>query len=90
MSTSSIADYVTDYECLIEGVEYFLQLQDQVAKQKNVEPIRKHYEEHPEDRLCHLYRPGTREMVLCRRSGIDAIDRMATRLVAEAPARRHP
>ena len=80
----SVADYVKDYERLIEGIEFFLGLQQQIVKQGNIGAIRRHYEQHPEDTLCHIYRPGTREMVLCRRSGIEAIDRMAIRLVAEA------
>ncbi len=84
-SPESVTAYVQDYECLIEGIEYFLDLQQQLGMQGNIEAIRRHYEQNPEDKLCHVYRPGTREMVLCRRSGIDAIQRMALRLVREAP-----
>lgn len=83
--SASIAEYVEDYDCLIEGVEYFLRLEQQCAVQRDFSAIQRHYEEHPEDKLCDIYRPGTREMVLCRRSGIDAIDRIARRLVAETP-----
>jgi hypothetical protein len=83
LSADVIAEYVKDYDCLIEGVEYFLALEREIHRQKNIEPIRLHYDQHPEDKLCHIYRPGTRETVLCRRSGIEAIERMATRLVAE-------
>jgi len=49
-----------------------------------MEAIRRHYEQNPDDKLCHIYRPGTREMVNCRRSGVDAVQRMAHRLVSEA------
>ena len=82
--SDSIVDYVTDYDCLIEGVEFMFTLEQEILKQKNMEAIRRHYEKHPEDKLCHIYRPGTREMVSCRRSGIDAIWRMAARLTSEA------
>jgi hypothetical protein len=81
----SVAAYVQDYECLIEGIEHFLELQQQIVKQGNIEAIRSHYDQNPEDKLCHVSRPGTRDMVLCRRSGIDAIHRMALRLLSEAP-----
>lgn len=80
----STVDYVTDYDCLIEGVEFMFALEQEVFKQKNMEVLRRHYEKHQEDKLCHIYRPGNREMVSCRRSGIDAIWRMAARLIAEA------
>ena len=83
--SASTAEFVGDYDCLIEGVEYFLRLEQQCIAQGDFSAIQRHYEEHPEDKLCDIYRPGTREMVLCRRSGIDAIHRMARRLVAEAP-----
>jgi hypothetical protein len=83
--SASVAEYVADYECLIEGIAYFLKLEQEVAKSSDIGPIRRHYEEHPEDKLCNIYRPGTRDMLLCRRSGIDAIERTALRLVAEAP-----
>jgi len=83
-SSDSVADYVNDYDCLIEGVEFMFTLEQEVLKQKNMEAIRRHYEKHPEDKLCHIYRPGTRELVSCRRSGIDAIWRMAARLISEA------
>jgi len=84
-SPDSIIDYVNNYDCLIEGVGFMFELEQEVLKQKNMEAIRRHYEKHPEDKLCHIYRPGTREMVSCRRSGIDAIWRMAIRLISEAP-----
>ncbi len=84
LSPDSVTEYVKDYECLIEGIEFFLGLQQEIVKQGNVEAIRHHYEQYPEDKLCHIYRPGTREMVLCRRSGIEAIRQMAIRLVTEA------
>ena len=84
-SSGPLAEYVKDYECLIEGIEFFLQIEREILKQRNVDAIRRHYEAHPEDKLCHIYRPGNREMVLCRRSGIAAIQRMASRLIAEAP-----
>lgn len=83
--SASIAEYIGDYDCLIEGVEYFLRLEQQCVAQRDFTAIHRHYEEHPEDKLCDIYRPGTREMVMCRRSGIDAIDRIARRLVAETP-----
>jgi hypothetical protein len=84
-SSGSVAEYVKDYECLIEGIEFFLEKEQEILKQGSIEPIRRHYEAHPEDKLCHIYRPGKREMVHCRRSGIVAIQRMASRLIAEAP-----
>lgn len=85
INPNSVGEYVKDYDCLIEGVEYFLELQQQVAEQKDLKAIRNHYDEHPEDKLCHIYRPRSRHMALCRRSGIEAIDRMAIRLISEAP-----
>jgi len=85
-TSDSVAEYVRDYECLIEGIEFFLGLQQEIVKQGNIEAIRRHYEEHPEDKLCHIYQPGTREIVLCRKSGIEAIERMAIRLVMETPS----
>ncbi|MGD0295418.1 MAG: hypothetical protein ABSB30_16340 [Terracidiphilus sp.] len=85
LSPESVAAYVQDFECLMEGVVYFLGLEQEIVKQGNIEAIRRHYEQNPEDKLCDIYRPGTREMILCRRSGIDAIHRMALRLVTEAP-----
>jgi|SRR5271170_1682484 len=57
-SPESIADYVADYECLIEGVEFFLNLQQKIAVQGNIEAIRRHYEEHPEDKLSTFTGPG--------------------------------
>ncbi len=81
----SLAAYVRDYECLMDGVVYFLGLQRDLVAQGNIDSIRLHYEQNPEDKLCHIYRPGTRDMLLCRRSGIDAIQRMALRLIGEAP-----
>jgi len=85
-SSDSVTECVKDYECLIEGIEFFLGLQQEIVKQGNIEAIRRHYEQHPEDKLCHIYRPGTREIVLCRRSGIEAIERMAIRLITETPS----
>ena len=81
----TIAEYVKDYDCLIEGIKFFLKLEQGMLNLGNTDPIRAHYERHPEDALCHVYRPGSRQMVLCRRSGIEAILRMTARLVAEAP-----
>lgn len=81
----SIAEYVKDYDCLVEGIELLLSLEQRIHEQGNMEALRAHYDKHPEDKLCHVYRPGTREMVLCRRSGIEAIHSMASRLVAESP-----
>lgn len=85
VSPESVSDYVQDFECLMEGVAYFQELQQEIVKQGNNEAIRHHYEKNPEDKLCQIYRPRTREMIPCRRSGIDAIHRMALRLVTEAP-----
>jgi Apea-like HEPN len=84
LSSESIAAHVQDYECLIEGVVYFLGLELEIVKQGNIEAIRRHYDQNPEDKLCHIYRPGTRDMLQCRRSGIEAIQRMSLRLVSEA------
>lgn len=81
----TIAEYVKDYDCLIEGIKFFLKLEQGMLNLGNTDPIRAHYERHPEDALCHVYWPGSRQMVLCRRSGIEAIHRMTARLVAEAP-----
>src|SRR5437588_2195473 len=86
LGSDFVTEYVKDYECLIEGIEFFVGLEQEIVKQGNIEAIRRHYEQHPEDNLCHIYRPGSREMVLCRRSGIEAIQRMAIRLVTEAPS----
>jgi hypothetical protein len=83
-SPDSTSEYVKDYDYLIEGVGFFLKLEQEILEQKDIGAIRRHYEQHPEDKLCHIYRPGTHEMVLCRRSGIYAIERMALRLIAEA------
>ncbi len=85
-SSDSITEYVKDYESLIEGIEFFLGLEQEIVKQGNLEALRRHYEQHPEDKLCNVYRPGTRETVLCRRSGIEAIERMAIRLITETPS----
>lgn len=87
LNPESIAAHVQDYDCLIEGVVYFLELQQEIVKQGNMEAIRSHYDQNPEDKLCHIYRPGSRDMLQCRRSGIDAIQRMSLRLVSEAPNR---
>jgi hypothetical protein len=51
----SIRAYVEDYECLIAGIEYFLQLHQQVARDRNIEVIRRHYDLNPEDKLCHIW-----------------------------------
>lgn len=64
----SIAEYVKDYDCLVEGIELLLSLEQKIHEQGNMEALRAHFDKHPEDKLCHVYRPGTREMVLCRRS----------------------
>ncbi len=89
MTTSELQDsvrgYVDDYDCLISGVEFYLNLQQQVVKDGNIDVIRRHHDAYPEDKLCHIYRPGDRGMVLCRRSGIDAIRRTTLRLTTEAP-----
>ena len=82
---TSVAAYVQDYECLIEGIGFFIKLQKKVVENGNIDAIRRHYEQNPEDKLCDVFKPGTREMVLCRRSGIDAIKRMSLRLISEAP-----
>ena len=81
----STAAYVQDYECLMEGVMCLLALEQEIVKRGNIDPIRSHYEQNPEDKLCHIYRPGSRDMLLCRRSGIEAIQRISLRLVSEAP-----
>src|SRR5262249_41678373 len=78
-------EYVKDYECLLQGIEFFLRLEEEIQKQRNMHALRLHYEQHPEDKLCHIYKPGTRQMVLCHRSGLEAIDRIAIRLITEAP-----
>jgi len=85
LNPDSTADYVQDYECLMEGVIHFLALQQEIVQRGNIDSIRRHYEQNPEDKLCHIYRPGSRDMLLCRRSGIEAIQRMSLRLVSEAP-----
>jgi hypothetical protein len=69
----------------MEGVEYFFQLEQLVVRDRNIQAIRQYYDSHPEDKLCQIYRPGDRSPVLCRRAGIEAIHRMAGRLVSEAP-----
>jgi hypothetical protein len=81
----AINAYVKDYECLMEGVEYFFQLEQLVVQNGNIQAIKQHYDSHPEDKLCQIYRPEDRSPVLCRRAGIEAIHRMAHRLVGEAP-----
>src|SRR5579872_932965 len=81
---TAIAEYVQDYETLIEGIEFCLQLEQEIHRQGNLGALRSHYEKHPEDKLCQVYRPGSQQMVLCRRAGIEAIARMAARLVDEA------
>ena len=81
----SVSAYVADYECLVDGVIYLLRIRQEIAESGNIEAIIRHYKAHPEDKLCHIYRPGTREQVSCRRSGIDAIHRTASRLASEAP-----
>jgi hypothetical protein len=82
---ASVAAYVRDYLCLREGIEFFLELQQQIAEHGNIDAIHSHYEQNPADKLCNVFHPGTREMVLCRRSGIDAIQRISQRLISEAP-----
>jgi len=64
---------------------YFLAHEQEIVQRGTIDSIRNHYDRNPEDKLCHVYRPGTREMLLCRRSGIDAIHRISLRLVSEAP-----
>ena len=81
----SVRAYVEDYECLLKGIDCFINLEKQVVQDGNIQAIRRHYDLHPEDKLCSIYRPGTRDTVMCRRSGIDAINRIALRLVGEAP-----
>lgn len=81
----SVAEYIEDYDCLMEGIEFLLSLEQEMVRRGDMGVLRAHYEKHPEDKLCHVYRPGTREMVLCRRSGMEAISRMASKLVAAAP-----
>jgi hypothetical protein len=73
----AVLAYVKDYECLMEGVEYFFQLEQRVVQDGNIQAIRQHYDAHPEDKLCQIYRPGDRSL--------EAIHRMARRLVSEAP-----
>jgi hypothetical protein len=85
ISSESIAAYVQDYECLIEGVMYFKSLEQEIVEQGSIDALRRHYDQNPEDKLCHIYRPGSRDMLPCRRSGIEAIQRMSLRLVSEAP-----
>ena len=80
-----VCAYVRDYECLMEGVEFFFQLEQRIVREGNIQAIRQHYDSHPEDRLCQIYRPGDRSSLPCRRAGIEAIHRMARRLVSEAP-----
>jgi hypothetical protein len=79
-----VSEYVADYECLMEGVIYLWQLEQKAVENSDMAATRNHYKEYPEDNLCHIYRPGTRDMILCRRAGIDAIERSARRLVDEA------
>jgi hypothetical protein len=85
MEMTAVAEYVQDYECVIEGVEFCFKLQEEMQERRSMEVLKKHYDAHPEDKLCEIYRPSDQRMVLCRRAGVDAIHRMAARLVAEAP-----
>jgi len=39
LSPESIAAYVQDYECLIEGILHFLRLRQQVAEQGNIDAM---------------------------------------------------
>jgi hypothetical protein len=56
MSASEYQDavraYVKDYECLMEGAEFFFQLEQRVVRDGNIQAIRQHYDLHPEDKLC--------------------------------------
>jgi hypothetical protein len=80
---TAIAEYVRDYEILIEGIEFCFELEQEMHRQGNLDALRSHYEKHPEDKLCQVYRRGSQQMVLCR-AGMEAIARMAVRLVGEA------
>jgi hypothetical protein len=85
LSEESIRAYVSDYECLMDGVSFFLGLQQRIAENKDISPIREHYEAHPEDKLCEISHPKDRGTLLCTRAGIDAIHRISKRLIEEAP-----
>lgn len=69
----------------MDGVALFLRLGQQVSENKDISPLREHYSAHPEDKLCHIYHPQDRRMLLCTRAGMDAIHRMTKRLIEEAP-----
>ncbi len=82
---ASVRAYVADYECLMEGITLFLRLEQKVFEKKDMSAIRDHYDAHPEDKLCNIYHPEDRRMLLCTRSGMDAIHRITKRLIEEAP-----
>lgn len=81
----SVRAYLSDYECLMEGVSFFIQLEQKILDKKDISPIREHYDAHPEDKLCEIARPKGGGGLLCTRAGIDAIHRMTKRLIEEAP-----
>lgn len=85
VSEESIRAYASDYECLMDGVSFFLGLQQRVAENKDMSPVREHYDAHPEDKLCHISHPKGRGILLCTRAGTDAIHRISKRLIEEAP-----
>jgi hypothetical protein len=76
-----VAANAADYDVLIEGVEYFLALEKDAMEKWDTSALRDHYKAHPEDGLCEIYTPKDRRMVSCKRVGIDAIYRIARRLV---------
>lgn len=84
-SKESTRAYVADFECLMDGVVEMLALEQRITLDGDLTAIKGHYAKHPEDALCHIYRPLDHSMVQCRREGIYAIGRMAQRLVEEAP-----
>lgn len=84
VSEESTRAYVADFECLMDGVVEMLALEQRMTLDGDLTAIKGHYAKHPEDGLCHIYRPLDHSMVLCRREGIYAIGRMAQRLVEEA------
>ena len=84
VSEESTRAYVADFECLMDGIMEMLALEQRITLDGDLTAIKDHYAKHPEDALCHIYRPLDHSMVLCRREGIYAIGRMAQRLVEEA------
>jgi hypothetical protein len=62
-----------------------MRLQQESVSVGNIHAIQQHYDENPGDKLCHIYRPNDNAMIMCRRSGTDAIHRIARRLVSAAP-----